>query len=58
MNVCQLSWIKSIHHQELVPFTFDLKVVGLELSDAKVYTKTDLHGTHNLVCIQKNNEWK
>jgi hypothetical protein len=28
-NVCELSWTTSTHHQELVPFTLDLKVVGL-----------------------------
>jgi hypothetical protein len=58
MNVSWLSWIKSTHHKKLVPFTFDLKVIGLELNHAKVYTKIDLHGTHNLVCIQEGNEWK
>jgi hypothetical protein len=28
VNVCRLSWTKSIHHQESIPFTLDLKVVG------------------------------
>jgi len=29
-----------------------------QLSHAKVYTKIDLHGTYNLVRIQKGDEWK
>jgi hypothetical protein len=29
-----------------------------QLNHAKVYTKIDLHGTHNLVHIWKNNKWK
>jgi hypothetical protein len=58
MNVCRLSWIKLTHRQELVPFNPNLKVLGLELSHAKVYTKIDLRGTHNLVCIQESDEWK
>jgi len=58
MNVSWLSWIKSTHYQKLVPFTLHLKVIGLELNHAKVYTKIDLCGTHKLVCIQEGNEWK
>ncbi len=27
-NVCWSSWTKLIHHQDLIPFTFDIKVVG------------------------------
>jgi hypothetical protein len=29
-----------------------------QFSCAKMYTKIDLHGTYNLVCIQEGNEWK
>ncbi len=29
-----------------------------QLSDAKKYTKIDLRGTYNLVCIQEGDEWK
>jgi hypothetical protein len=29
-----------------------------QFSHAKVYTKIDLHGAYNLVCIQKGDEWK
>jgi hypothetical protein len=29
-----------------------------QLNDAKMYTKIDLRGAYNLVCIQKGDEWK
>jgi len=29
-----------------------------QLSHAKIYTKIDLRGTYNLVCIQEGDEWK
>jgi hypothetical protein len=29
-----------------------------KLSHVKVYTKIDLHGAYNLVCIQEGDEWK
>jgi hypothetical protein len=56
MNVCWLSWIKLTHHQK-IPFAPDLRLLD-QLSHAKVYTKIDLHGTYNLVHIQKGDEWK
>jgi hypothetical protein len=35
-------------------------ILGLldQFNHAKVYTKIDLHGTYNLVCIWKGDEWK
>jgi len=29
-----------------------------QLSHAKVYTKIDLHGAYNLMCIREGNQWK
>ncbi len=29
-----------------------------QISHAKIYTKIDLRGTYNLVCIQEGDEWK
>jgi hypothetical protein len=28
MHVCQLPWTKLTHHQQPIPFTLDLKIVG------------------------------
>ncbi len=35
-------------------------ILGLldHLNHSKVYTKIDLHGAYNLVCIRKGDEWK
>jgi hypothetical protein len=35
-------------------------ILGLldQLNHAKMYTKIDLHGAYNLVCIQEGDEWK
>jgi hypothetical protein len=54
MHKSWLPWTKSTHHQELVHFTFDLNI----FNHAKVYTKIDLCGAYNLVCIWEGDEWK
>ncbi len=45
----------TVKNQYLLPL-----ISGLlnQFSHAKVYTKIDLHGAYNLVCIQKGDEWK
>jgi hypothetical protein len=50
-NVCRLLWTKFTHHQKFIPFA--PLILGLldQLSDAKVYTKIDIHGAYNLVRI-------
>ncbi len=49
-----LNWL-TIKNQYLLPL-----ILGLlgQLNHAKVYTKIDLHGAYNLVCIWKSDEWK
>jgi hypothetical protein len=44
--------IKNWYHLALISKLLD------QLSHAKVYTKIDLHGTYNLVCIREGDEWK
>ncbi len=44
--------IKNQHLLSLISGLLD------QFTHAKVYTKIDLHGTYNLVCIQKGDEWK
>jgi hypothetical protein len=49
-----LNWltIKNQHPLPLISRLFD------QVSHAKVYTKIDLRGEYNLVCIWKGDEWK
>jgi hypothetical protein len=57
-NVCQLLWTKLIHHKKNhYPLPLISRLLD-EFSHAKVYTKIDLHGVHNMVRIQKGDEWK
>ncbi len=56
--MCWLLWVESTHHQVSVPFAPNLRVVGPTKSWTKVYTKIDLCGTYNLVCIWEGDEWK
>jgi len=57
MNVCQLSWTKSIHHQESIPLPLISRLLD-QLGHAKVYTKINLRGEYNLVRIWEGDEWK
>ncbi len=55
--MCQLSWVKLVHHKKSIPSTINFKVVRLT-NHAKVYIKIELHETYNLVHIRKGDEWK
>ncbi len=54
VNYHGLNWftIKNWYPQPLILGLLD------QLSHAKVYTKINLHGAYNLVCIQEGDEWK
>jgi hypothetical protein len=51
---CDLNWF-TMKNQYLLPL-----ISGLlnQLNHAKMYIEINLDGTYNLVCIQKDNEWK
>jgi hypothetical protein len=49
-----LNWF-TMKNQYLLPLI--LRLLN-QLNHAKMYTKINLDGTYNLVCIQKDNEWK
>lgn len=51
---CDLN-LFTMKNQYLLPL-----ILGLlnQLNHAKMYTEINLDGTYNLVCIQKDNEWK
>jgi len=57
MNVCRLSWTKSIHHQESLPLPLISRLLD-QLGHAKMYTKINLRGEYNLVHIREGDEWK
>jgi hypothetical protein len=54
--MCQLSWIESTHHQELIPFALNLKIFGLAQSCQGVHqdysTWSIQLGVHSRWCLK------
>jgi hypothetical protein len=57
MHVCRLSWHKQNHQKKSLFLTINSEA-SQTIWLAKIFTKIDLGGAYNFICIKQSNEWK